>query len=128
MSCVRLDYGYRDAGNYKMAGSVRFAGEFDLADVLRFEAAIDPEGGFVPSAVGIAHLTFPGSPGRTEDDHPHHTIHRVCTDPGEPDDERTFAQFVDACELVNWDEASARWSLETPMCDGDGNDDYGEAA
>jgi hypothetical protein len=117
MTCVRLDFTYRDASNYKMAGSVRFAGEFDFDDVMRLEKSLDPMTGFVPSAVGIEHLQFPGSAGRTDDDHPYHEVHSVSSDPGEPDDERTFKQFVDECEKVNWDEAGERWSRDTPICD-----------
>lgn len=110
---VKVELLYRDGSNYKLSASTTFAGRASWKDVLRLQDSMRGEEGMVPTAVGLDCLSF--SSGRSEDDHPWHSIVGVQEERGEPQDERTFSDFVDECTKADWIAAAARWDEETPM-------------
>jgi hypothetical protein len=132
MTNVQVNLFYRDASNYKTSGAVVFAGPLRASDVLRLERCLVSEMGMIPSAVGLSNLSF-DEEGRSDDDHPWHDVTGVIATKDEPEDDRTFAQFVRDCERASWLEEAARWEAETPLKEyvpdeDDFDDDLDEAA
>jgi hypothetical protein len=67
----RIEYLYRDAGNWKVWGEFELLGKVTLDEIN--ELLLD-EFWFIPPAVGIESLT---PEQRNDDDHPFHEIHAV---------------------------------------------------
>lgn len=103
MVSVRIDYQYRDGGNYGRSGSWTMNGSGDLASL---EPHLTSDGFFVPEAVGLPMLS-PGH-GKWEDDidHSFHTIDSVTVVDGPVDDGRDFAELVEAFRSADWDRAA----------------------
>lgn len=117
---------YRDASNYKTAGEISLAGPLDTRDVERLSDIASLNGGIIPSAVGFSNLEFEYGAARSEDDHPWHEVTGVRQEEGDPDDLRTFAEFVNECAKIDWVDAAMRWEIDGATDDGD--DELGEAA
>jgi hypothetical protein len=100
---VRIDYQYRDGGNYGRSGSWIMSGTGDLAAL---EPHLTSDGFFVPDAVGLPMLS-PGH-GEWDDDidHSFHTIDSVTVVEDPVDDERDFVELVEAFRSADWDRAA----------------------
>lgn len=102
---------YRDACNYKTSESVVFNGDATPELVERLFAALDDGENIVPEQVGLEHPAlkndiFAGRWPDEEDDHGYSEILRDDVEPGgQVTDDRTFEQFVEACEQA----AAAGW-------------------
>lgn len=119
---VVVDLFYRDASNYKLSGSTSFGAPLRHADVLRLERCLAAQMGFVPSAVGVEPLAYdPGQ--RSDDDHPWHDVTGVRLEDGEPDDIRSFTDFVSDCEKADWIEAAMIWERDTPIKEASNDDE-----
>ncbi len=68
---TRIDYLYRDAGNYKAHGHVVVAGRVRFGDLKPF---LDCGEYFVPPTVGIPPLNIEGEPRDPRLDHPWHEL------------------------------------------------------
>ena len=85
-----IHYAYRDAANYKQAGSWTVTGPAVRTDIEKLLATLDEGEFFVPVSVGIPSLIND----LTEDDHPFHTITGINATNGDADDPRTLAELA----------------------------------
>ena len=112
MTATRIDLLYRDAANYKTASGVVFRGEPTPDLVARLTAALDGDS-IVCEQVGLIHPArtdnlFAGRFPDEEDDHGWVELdpERIRAVTSAPTDDRTFAEFVAACEQAaadGWD-------------------------
>lgn len=71
MKVQRMDYLYRDAGNYKFRGSVFVGGRFDTSDLTKFLISSEY---FIPRRVGLRSLSPVPA---TDQDHDLHEIEDI---------------------------------------------------
>lgn len=78
MSHTVFEYLYRDAGNYKIWGSLLLSGAVTAEEENAFRASLDSEAFFIAEELGIPPLNrelWNLSGGPTEDDHGFHEFH-----------------------------------------------------
>lgn len=112
---VEITAFYRDASNFKSAYNHIFKGPLDFADIKRMQMAIDSHLGFIPTAVGLRHAMIDDDARRNCDDMAWHDINCVRATKSEAQDERTFEQFVNELEKVDWDHAELEWEINNPV-------------
>lgn len=108
MANTRLNYMYRDASNYKQAGSAVFGGTVSperyqqFVDALPKGSSGEPE--FVPEQVGLADLKEEMG-GSYEDDNGWHEVLGVEETSELPDRNDTFEEFIARCLAIKvWDD------------------------
>ena len=113
---VAISVFYRDADNYKSAYEHVFLGPLNPKDILRMEKALDPNLGFIPTALDLPHAMLCDEDSkRQESDTPWHDINGVKATSDDAEDERTFAQFVNELEAADWEAASIQWEIDNPQ-------------
>lgn len=71
---TRIDYMYRDPGNYKQFNTIVIQGEVDI-DL--FKSVLDEELYFIPSQLGLEDLQGRFCNGVQADDHPWHELEEI---------------------------------------------------
>lgn len=115
---VAISVFYRDADNYKSAYQHIFLGPLRPQDVVRMERALDPNLGFIPTALGLPHAMLDNDDcKRQSSDTPWHDINGVKATSDNADDSRSFKEFIDELETMNWETASIEWEINNPQND-----------
>lgn len=107
-----IEYLYRDRSNNKARGLFVLAGALSEQDVRSVLSRRGPDGGFIPSQIGMPDLQdrFAKDNGWLEqDDHPWHTIESIVGVVSTPHD-LTTAQF-----LAAWPNSAEGWEEEAAV-------------
>ena len=111
---------YKDANNYKSSYVHVFKGLLNPKDVIRLEKALDPDLGFVPTCLELRHAMIDeNKSARTDADSAWHSITGIHSTLDAPEDRRTFKQFVDEAEKIDWENAAFEWDVASPENDDD---------
>lgn len=99
-----IHYQYRDAANYKQAGSIILSGLINQGEISELYRSLDSEGFFVPTLVGLPHLLNRASD--AEIDHPFHTIEDIAPTDQPPTDPRSISRFLADFQKADWAQAA----------------------
>jgi len=105
---VRIDYEYRDAGNYRRGGSWTVPGTADEAALIE---TLTSDGFFVPDAVGIPMLTPGGGEWDDDVDHSFHSIQSVTQTDQPIDEDRDFDAVLKAFASADWDRSAVEHAM-----------------